>query len=94
MLDPAGFPFIGALNHPGGAGAASGSIYEWLQLTQFPPGVHHYFKGPQEEMAEKRAKYHCYGAGQHVIHVIGPKLYERDAAVKDLATTYREVFTV
>ena len=45
VVDPAGFNFVGLENRPKGAGGASRSIYEWLQIreTAFPDEVHGYF---------------------------------------------------
>lgn len=96
LVDPAGWPFIGERNNPGGAGAASRSIYEWLGLRRggsFPVAVHNHFKTNYETDAETRAIYNCYGDGQHVIHTIGPKVRELMDAVNVLSQTYCNVLT-
>jgi uncharacterized protein (TIGR02452 family) len=93
IVDPAGFPFIGARNNPRGAGGASGSIYRWLGVGSFPDEVHSHFRASYEADAETRAKFHSYSDGQHIIHAIGPKINEITEAIPELARTYMNVLS-
>jgi len=96
VVDPAGWLYIGNHNNARGAGGASASIYHWLELSksshQFPADVHRHFSAAEYE-AEKLAKIHKYRDGQHVIHVIGPKVSSIMEGVGDLATAYRNVLS-
>lgn len=96
VIDPAGWPFIGQKNNPVGAGGAAASIYKWLAIMKpggFPDSVHTAFKADWEGDAEMRAKYYAYKDGQHVIHVIGPKIRELLDGLSDLTRTYFSVLT-
>lgn len=88
VVDPAGLNFVqGTLK---GASGASGAIYDWLKLKNFPPDVK---EGIQ---AEGQAKFHSYAPDKHVIHVVGPNFtvgrttYEE--AVERLSVAYTSVF--
>ena len=93
FVDPAGLPFI--RSGPGGAGGASGSIYEHIGIRgdgAFPEDVR---KAVTEEC---RAHYHRYqteGGVHHVVHTVGPMLgqgkYTWDEAVAKLAGAYCNV---
>eukprot|EP00927_Polykrikos_kofoidii_P023329 TRINITY_DN2152_c0_g1_i1.p1 TRINITY_DN2152_c0_g1~~TRINITY_DN2152_c0_g1_i1.p1 ORF type:complete len:1027 (+),score=171.68 TRINITY_DN2152_c0_g1_i1:15-3095(+) len=97
IVDPAGWHHIGPANSPKGAAGAAGAIYQWLGLkktgAEFPPEVRSRFNTPLEMDAETLAKYHAYGEGQHVIHVVGPKITDFLDGFRDLSVTYCEVLT-
>eukprot|EP00927_Polykrikos_kofoidii_P008990 TRINITY_DN13741_c0_g1_i1.p1 TRINITY_DN13741_c0_g1~~TRINITY_DN13741_c0_g1_i1.p1 ORF type:complete len:1085 (+),score=183.48 TRINITY_DN13741_c0_g1_i1:59-3313(+) len=87
FLDPAGLQFISG--SPGGAGGASGSIYEWLGIKgdpSFPDDVR------SSITKQLQAKFHDYG-GKRCIHVVGPDFRGRrcaeSEAVADLAQAYK-----
>jgi len=96
VVDPAGWPYIGRMNNPRGAGGAAGSIYKWLNIVQganskFPEIVHSHFTAAYEAEAETKAKFHVYGTGQYVIHAIGPKVSRVLEGVTDLSHTYLNI---
>ena len=94
FVDPAGLPYI-QRSGPGGAGGASGSIYEHIGIrgdVAFPEDVKEAVK------EECQAHYHRYqtAAGvHHCIHTVGPMLghdkYTWAEAVAKLAGAYRNV---
>ena len=94
FVDPAGLPFI--RSGPGGAGGASGSIYDHIGLRSEPAFPEDVRKAVTEEC---KAHYHRYqteeGGVHHVVHTVGPMLghgkYTWDEAVKKLAGAYRNV---
>uniref|UniRef100_A0A7S1AG90 Microbial-type PARG catalytic domain-containing protein n=1 Tax=Noctiluca scintillans TaxID=2966 RepID=A0A7S1AG90_NOCSC len=73
-------------------------IFCWLQRRgvlegRFPAEVREQFTAATDVDAERRAKYHCYGRGQHVIHAVGPVLEELDQSIRDLTETYAAILS-
>lgn len=73
-------------------------IFCWLQRRgvaegRFPAEVRDHFTAASDIDAERRAKYHCYGRGQHVIHAVGPVLEELDQSIRDLTETYAAILS-
>lgn len=91
IVDPASWACISQRNSAKAATGASASIYAWLALTggtgAFPAEVQKHFDGPQDD-TEKRAKFHSYRRGQHVIHVTNPSVEGVMTGIYDLARTY------
>jgi len=96
VVDPAGLQFIQDLG-PGGAGGASGAIYQWLgigQASHFPDDVRQAIRTTGD------AKFHKYGPHM-AIHVVGPNLAElgvagpvsEGIAIDQLAQAYTNVFS-
>lgn len=89
IVDPAGLPFI--QRGSSGAGGASGSIYQFLRLSngQFPEHVRKAIR------QETDAALHTYGYHQ-VIHVVGPDFRSRRVPIKEalelLTQSYTNVF--
>ena len=93
FVDPAGLPFI--RSGPGGAGGASGSIYDHIGIRgdgAFPEDVR---KAVTEECKAHYHRYQTEGGVHHVVHTVGPMLgqgkYTWDEAVAKLAGAYRNV---
>ena len=97
FVDPAGLPFIQRAG-PGGAGGASGSIYEHIGIRDddaFPEDV---VAAIQNEC---EAAYHRYetedGGVHHCIHTVGPMLgydkYSWEEAAEKLAGAYHNVLS-
>ena len=96
IVDPAGLPYVSGARPPARAGAASGSIYDFLGIRdapRFPDEVSSAITAPG------LAKLHAYGDGdeeRRCIHVVGIDFRERadlDAAgaLSALAETYANV---
>lgn len=75
---------------------ASGAVYTWLGARVsggLPQRVREHFltnASTADEMT-RRAIYHRYGQGQHVVHVIGPMLRDLEKSIQDLTETYANV---
>ena len=88
IVDPAGMYYI--RNGPKGAGGASGAIYAWLQMDQFPAAV------TKAVTAECMAAFHAHGE-KGVIHVASPDLTDErsySSALSRLTTAYTNVLTL
>ena len=91
IVDPAGMNYI--REGPRGAGAASGAIYEWLEikdLRTFPKRIQSGIRRVTD------AIFHRYREERNVIHAVGPDLRQIDCdeegAEAYLARTYANVF--
>jgi len=100
FCDPAGLPFIQRTG-PGGAGGASGAIYDFLGIRDddaFPEPVR------EAVTAVGLAKHHAYpqeeGGPLHCIHTVGPNFnrrrddgrqHSREEAQEELAAAYKNV---
>eukprot|EP00940_MAST-03C_sp_MAST-3C-sp2_P001648 g1648.t1 len=69
IVDPAGLPYISGKSPISQAGAASGSIYKWLNIRDAPK-----FPSDVSKAITKAtdAKYYEYDGSKHVVHVVGP----------------------
>ena len=97
FTDPAGLHYVQS-GSTRGAGAASGAIYNFLNITHFPHAVVQAINQPGD------AKYHAYDDNLdnnsneklHCIHVVGPDLRRGsptwEDAVQSLSRAYMNVF--
>lgn len=98
VVDPAGLPFIQEMG-PGGAAGASGTIYQWIELSNQPEFPEEVKKCVNRECA---AKLHVYAAG-NVIHSVGPDFRQtkwskaqggtREMVIKALSSAYRHILS-
>ena len=88
FCDPAGLQYIKS-GKTGGAGGASGQIYQFLNIFKFPDDV------KKNVTKECDARFHNY-TKYAVIHVVGPDFRVRNpgkkAGIKELSKAYTNVF--
>merc|ERR1712232_934837 len=77
IVDPAGLSFI--QNGPGGAGGASGAIYEWLGIKWDPSFP---YEVRTSVTSVGKAKAHTYPGKATVIHVVGPNFMQAQPATE------------
>ncbi|CAE8684237.1 unnamed protein product [Polarella glacialis] len=89
IVDPAGLAYI--QSSPGGAGGASGQLYQWLGITNDPS-----FPEPVKAgiTGSLKAKFHSYGDTKHVIHAVGPNSQSSKCSWEDGLAELAQAYSV
>eukprot|EP00938_MAST-03A_sp_MAST-3A-sp1_P004145 g4145.t1 len=91
LVDPAGLPYVSGQSPMKEAGAASGVIYRWLGVNDFPQDVRDGIKRATD------AKFHKYDENKSVVHVVGPDFRQESkdnrSGLETLARAYTNILS-